>query len=79
MNLMTDEEFTGRWAVLEPTDRQRRTIERRVFAWLVADATSLTSQWLDLVKLRPLAVLGYATVNALSLIPFGWLGQAMLQ
>ena len=43
---MNDEELGDAWTTLEPTVRQRRRIDARVFAWLEARDTPLAAEWL---------------------------------
>jgi hypothetical protein len=57
---MTDEQLISQWTVLEPTTRQRRRIENRVFAWLEADQTSLATEWLGVIRRHPVAGPGVA-------------------
>ena len=77
---MNEQELITRWGALEPTGRQRRRIENRVLEWLDAHETSLTTEWLELVKVHPVAGLGYSMGAALSLVavtPLGWLASAL--
>jgi hypothetical protein len=73
---MNDLELIGAWATFEPAARRRARIETRVFEWLEASETSIAGEWLGLLKVEPLSVLGYAAVGAASLVlltPVGWL------
>lgn len=78
---MNRQELTAQWVTLEPTARQRRRIENRVLEWLEAHETSLAAEWLDLIKVHPVAGLGYAAAGALSLVavtPLSWLASSVL-
>lgn len=78
---MTEEKLSAHWAVLEPTARQRRRIERRVFDWLEARESSLAAEWLGMIRLHPIAGLALAAGSALALViltPLGWLASTML-
>jgi hypothetical protein len=78
---MNDEELGGAWTTLEPTVRQRRRIEARVFAWLEAGDTSLAAEWLRLFRIDPLATLGLVTVSAVSVVvatPLVWFARALI-
>jgi hypothetical protein len=73
---MNDLELISAWATLEPAARRRARIETRVFEWLEASETSIAGEWLDLLKVEPLSVLGYAAAGAVSLVlltPVGWM------
>jgi hypothetical protein len=79
---MNETEITQLWTTLEPSGRQRARIEDRVFDWVEASETSLLSEWLDLIKLDPLAGLGFAAMAAVSLLmftPLGWVASSMLR
>lgn len=78
---MDDRELTRAWGTLESTMSQRRRIEHRVFEWLEAGRTSLAAEWLELIKVTPVAGLGFAAVGALALLlatPLGWVLSAAL-
>jgi hypothetical protein len=84
-NGMNDEEFGGVWTTLQPTARQRRRIDGRVFAWLEAHDTPLAAEWLGLFKVAPFSAAGLVTVSAVSVAlsivtasPLVWLAQALL-
>jgi hypothetical protein len=78
---MNDDELAGVWTALEPTPHQRRRIEARVRGWLDARQTSLAAEWLGLLKVSPLAGLGFAAMAACLVLiatPLSWLTSAML-
>ena len=78
---MSDDLQGADWSTLEPTPSRRRRIEGQVFSWLEAYETSIVAEWLRLVRIRPLAGLGYATAAALSLLllsPVGWIVAGLL-
>ena len=78
---MNEQELTATWLALEPTAPQRRRIEHRVLEWLEAHETSLAAEWLELIKIHPMAGLGYAALGALSLVavtPLSWLAASVL-
>ena len=78
---MNEQELTAQWVALEPTARQRRRIENRVLEWFEAHETSLAAEWFELIKVHPMAGLGYATVGAFSLVavtPLSWLASSVL-
>lgn len=73
---MNDSELIGAWTALEPGARRRARIEARVFGWLEASETSLTAEWLGLLKGEPLAVLAYIPLGIAAMVvltPVGWL------
>lgn len=73
---MSDEDLSLSWSALEPTERQRQRIEGRVSRGLDARETSLFAEWIGLLKLNPIAGLGFAAASALSFVlvtPIGWL------
>ena len=78
---MNDEELGDAWTTLEPTVRQRRRIDARVFAWLEAHDTPLAAEWLGLFRVAPFAALGLATVSAVSIVtatPLVWFARALM-
>jgi hypothetical protein len=78
---MNDEELGDAWTTLEPTVRRRRRIDARVFAWLEARDTPLAAEWLGLFRVAPFAVLGLATVSAVSIVaatPLVWLARVLM-
>ena len=78
---MNESEITETWAALEPTPRQRRRIDARVRNWLDAGDSSLTAQWLQLLRINPLAALSFAAVaGCLVLIatPMSWVAFSVL-
>jgi hypothetical protein len=77
---MNEEELAAAWAALEPTVRQRRRMETRVFAWLEAHDTPLAAEWLALFKVAPVSALGLVTVSAVSIAatPLIWIARALL-
>ena len=73
---MNEMELVSAWSTLEPSARQRARIETRVFEWIEASQTSITGEWLALIKVEPLSVVAFASVGAASLAlltPVGWL------
>ena len=73
---MNEVELVSAWSMLEPSARQRARIERRVFEWIEASETSITGEWLALIKVEPLWVVAFASVGAASLAlltPVGWM------
>jgi hypothetical protein len=84
-NGMNDEELGGVWMTLQPTVRQRRRIDARVFAWVEAHDTPLAAEWLGLFKIAPFSTVGLVAVSAVSIAlsivtasPLVWLAQALL-
>jgi hypothetical protein len=78
---MTDEEFVDAWTTLEPSMRQRRRIDARVFAWLDARDTSIAAEWLGLFKFAPFPALGLVMVSAVSIViatPLIWFARALM-
>ena len=78
---MNDEELADAWTTLEPTVRQRRRIDARVFAWLDARDTSLAGEWLGLFRIAPVAAFGLVTVSAVSIVaatPLIWFARALM-
>ena len=78
---MNDEELGDAWTTLEPTVRQRRRIDARVFAWLEARDTPLAAEWLGLFRVAPFAALGLAAVSAVSIVtatPLVWFARALM-
>lgn len=77
---MTDEELIDAWTTLEPTVEQRRRIDARVSAWLDAHDTSLTAEWLGLIKVSPVGSLALAAASAVTIVvltPLAWLAGAL--
>lgn len=78
---MNENELARKWALLEPEQRQRRRIDARVRRWLEASESSLTAQWLSLIKVHPVAVLSFAAVAACLVVvstPLSWLAHAVM-
>jgi hypothetical protein len=66
---------------LQPTVRQRRRIDARVFAWLEARDTPLAAEWLSLLKVAPFSAVGLVAVSAVSIAtasPVVWLARALM-
>ena len=79
---MNDEELGDFWTTLQPTVRQRRRIDARVFEWLDARDTPLAAEWLGLFRVAPFAAAGLAAVSAVSIViatPLVWLAQALMK
>ena len=75
---MNDEELGGAWTTLQPTVRQRRRIDARVFAWLDARDTPLAAEWLGLFRVAPFSAVGLVAVSAVSIAtapPLLWLAR----
>lgn len=78
---MNDEEVVGVWSTLQPTVRQRRRIDARVFAWLEARDTPLAAEWLGLIKVAPFSAVALAAVGAVSIAlttPLFWITRALM-
>ena len=78
---MNDEELGAVWTTLQPTVRQRRRIDARVFAWLEARDTPLAAEWLGLFRTAPFSAVGLVSVSAVSIAtatPFVWLARALM-
>ena len=78
---MNDQELGDAWTTLEPTMRQHRRIDARVFAWLEANDTSIAAEWLGLFRVAPFPVLGLVTVSAVSIVvatPLLWFARALM-
>ena len=78
---MNDEEFGGAWATFQPTVRQRRRIDSRVFAWLEARDTPLAAEWIALFRVAPFSAAGRVAVSAVSIAattPLVWLARALM-
>ena len=77
---MNDEELGGVWTTLEPTVRQHRRIDARVFAWLERDDTPLASEWPGLFRVAPFSAGGLVTVTGVSIAatPLVWLAIALM-
>ncbi len=78
---MNDEELGGVWTTLQPTVRQRRRIDTRVFAWLEARDTPLATEWLGLFKVAPFSAAGLVAMSAVSIAtapPLVWLARALM-
>jgi hypothetical protein len=78
---MNDEELGGVWTTLQPTVRQRRRIDARVFAWLEARDTPLAAEWLGLFRVAPFSAVGLVAVSAVSIAtapPLIWLARALM-
>jgi hypothetical protein len=78
---MNDEELGDVWTTLQPTGRQRRRIDARVFAWLEARDTPLAAEWLGLLRVAPFSAVGLVAVSAVSIVtapPLVWLARALM-
>jgi hypothetical protein len=78
---MNDEELGGVWSTLQPTMRQRRRIDARVYAWLEARDTPLAAEWLGLFRVAPFSAAGLVAVSAVSIAaapPLLWLALALM-
>jgi hypothetical protein len=78
---MNESELAGTWAALEPTAQQRRRIEARVREWHEAHESSLAGEWLELLKVNPIAGLSFAAVAACLVLiatPLNWVAFAVL-
>jgi hypothetical protein len=78
---MNENELEGTWAALEPTPGRRRRIEARVRGWLDAKTVSLAAEWLELLKVNPIARIGVAAVAACLMLittPLSWVALAAL-
>ena len=78
---MNDEQFGAAWMTLQPTVRQRRRIDARVFAWLEARDTPLAAEWLGLVRVAPFSAAGLVAASAVSIAtapPLVWLARALV-
>jgi hypothetical protein len=74
-------ELEGTWAALEPAPGQRRRIETRVRRWLDAKNISLAAEWLELLKVNPIARISFAAVAACLMVittPLSWVALAAL-
>jgi hypothetical protein len=79
--MMNDDELGALWTTFEPTLRQRRHIDARVFAWLEAHDTSLAAEWLGLFRGAPFSAAGLVAVSALGIVtapPLIWLARALI-
>ena len=78
---MNDEDIGGVWTALQPTARQRRQIDTRVFAWLEARETPLAAEWLGLFRTAPFFATGLVAVSAViiaTMPPIVWLARALM-
>jgi hypothetical protein len=78
---MNDEDLGGVWSTLQPTMRQRRRIDARVYAWLEARDTPLAAEWLGLFRVAPFSAAGLVAVSAVSIAaapPLLWLALALM-
>ena len=78
---MNDGELGGIWTTLQPTLRQRRRIDARVFAWLEAPETPLAAEWLGLFRVAPFYAVGLLAVSAVSVAtvpPLVWLAATLI-
>jgi hypothetical protein len=78
---MNEKELEGTWVALEPAPGQRRRIEARVRRWLEAKDVSLAAEWLELLKVNPIARIGFAAVAACLMVitaPLSWVALAAL-
>jgi hypothetical protein len=79
---VNDEDLAALWLTLDPTERQRHRIGRRVFAWLEARDTSLAAEWVTLFRRAPLPAFGLLSVGAvwvLASTPLVWVARALLR
>ena len=78
---MNDDELDRVWSTLQPTVRQRRRIDARVFAWLEARETPLAAEWLGLFRVEPFFAFGLLAVSAVSILtapPLLWLASVLI-
>jgi hypothetical protein len=78
---MNDEDLGGVWTTLQPTVRQRRRLDARVFAWLEARDTPLAAEWLGLFRVAPFSGVGLVAVSAGAIAtatPLVWLARALM-
>jgi hypothetical protein len=78
---VNDEELAAVWTTLQPTVRQRRRVDARVFEWLDARDTPLAMEWLGLFRAGPLSAVGLVSVSTVSIAtatPFLWLARALI-
>jgi hypothetical protein len=79
--MMNDEELVDVWTTFQPTMRQRRRIDARVFEWIEARNTSLAAEWVELFKIAPFPATGLLAVSALAIAtapPLVWFAQALV-
>jgi RNA polymerase sigma factor (sigma-70 family) len=80
-NVMNNEELGDVWTTLQPTVRQRRRIDARVFAWFEARDTPLAAEWLGLFRVAPFSAIALVAMSAVSLAtapPLVWLARALM-
>jgi hypothetical protein len=78
---VNNEELGAVWTTLQPTVRQRRRIDARVFTWLEARDTPLAAEWLGLFRVAPFSAVGLVAVSAISMAtvpPLLWLAAALM-
>jgi hypothetical protein len=78
---VNNEELGAVWTTLQPTVRQRRRIDARVFAWLEARDTPLAAEWLGLFRVAPFSAVGLVAVSAVSIAtapPLVWLARSLM-
>ncbi len=78
---MNEIELAATWAALEPTAPQRRRIETRLRGWLDARESSLTAEWLGLLKVDPIAGLSFAALAVCLMLiatPLSWVAFSVL-
>jgi hypothetical protein len=78
---VNENELEATWAALEPGPDQRRRIDARVRTWLEANNVSLATEWLELLKVNPIARIGFAAVAACLMVittPLSWVALAAL-
>jgi hypothetical protein len=78
---MNEEDFDGVWRTLEPTVRQRRRINARVFAWLEARDTPLAAEWLGLFRVAPFSAFGLVAASGIAIAttpPLAWVAIRLL-
>ena len=75
-----DETLMDAMTCFEPGPAAMRRMGRRIEAAFVAAHTSLFAEWVELLRVRPLAGIAYslAGATALFLTPLGWLLTAIL-
>jgi hypothetical protein len=78
---VNDQQLDSVWMTLRPTERQRRRIDGRVFAWLEARDTPLAVEWLGLFRTAPLSAAGLVAVSTVSIVvatPLVWIARALI-
>ena len=78
---MTDHEFDGLWATLQPPAARRRRIDARVDEWLEAHDTTLAAEWFALFRVAPFSTAGLVAASVVSLAtapPIIWIARALM-